>query len=79
MSKGLENFAETINRKYPEIISIDDVSKITGLRKSFFYNMKGKDKSIPYMWIGKRMMFFKHDLVLWLKDCQDSTKKDSVL
>lgn len=72
MSIGLERFIEKINRLESDMISVEDLSKLTGIRKIFFYNLKDSDNPIPFIKIGKRIRFFKVDVIKWLKSCSNN-------
>lgn len=75
MSQGLDRFIQKMLLEEKDMLSIDDLSKITGLKKSFFYNVKSSENPIPFIKIGNKIRFFKLDVVNWLKIC--SYKKEN--
>lgn len=72
---GLERFIEILMRIDSEMISVEDLSKLTGIRKIFFYNLKDSDNPIPYVKIGKMIRYFKVDVIKWIKSCSNQTEK----
>lgn len=76
MSKGLETFIDKINKLQGEMLSIEEVSKILSMPKSFLYHLQCSDKAIPSIKIGNRIRFFKIDIIEWVKSCANQKKGD---
>jgi excisionase family DNA binding protein len=76
MSVGLDRFLELINSRCGELISVEELSKLTGLRAKYFYNLRNQENGLPSIKIGKRIRFYKADVIQWFK-CSSTLKKEN--
>jgi excisionase family DNA binding protein len=56
----------------PEILSIDEASKLLNLAKPTIYGLTSK-RGIPFIKKGKKLYFIKSELLTWLDDGKRST------
>ena len=56
----------TPSEPLPERMTIDEVTKFTGLSKSWIYKETAK-KSIPHHKMGKRLIFLRSEILAWLE------------
>jgi len=72
--EGIEKFLRQIENMQKNMFSVTELSEITGLEKSIFYNAH-KLQTIPSLKFGHQIRFLKSDVVDWVKSCSNHKKK----
>lgn len=73
MSEGLENFINSIQVGFGEILTEDEVSKLLGFSKMYLLNLRSKPHAIPFIRFGRNVKYFKIDLIKWIRTCKALT------
>ena len=67
IDKGLENFLSKIDEKYGDMIEENDVCDILQYNQTHFRNIKTKKPLMPFLKIGRKVLYFKHDVIEFIK------------
>ncbi len=71
---GIDKFLREIENMPKKMFSVAELSEMTGLEKSIFYNAH-KLQTIPSLKFGAQIRFLKSDVVDWVKSCSNPQKK----
>ena len=70
---GLEKYIKNIEQSYGDIMSETEVCKILNFNKAYFCRLRKSKQIIPFIKIGLRISYLKHDVIDFIKN---NRKKD---
>lgn len=75
----LEELKTSQEKPLPDHISLDEACEITGLGKASIYAMT-HNKKIPFKHFGRRLVFSRKELILWMEShtTSDKTRSDAI-
>lgn len=64
---ALDKYILDIEKKYPDLMNEKEVCEILNFNKSYLCRLRKVKSPIPFIRIGNRMAYFKHDIIEFIK------------